>query len=122
MGDRCRGVEEMILEKLKEDKVPGQVANLIISAMRDGELDKAPPKEQPAASPDRDEPPLAYLKGITVEGFRGIGPKVSGICTNRPRPSLSTSQKTASQESRPSPWNGRRAGISTTRGRSSRLC
>jgi hypothetical protein len=59
MGDRCRSVEEILLEKLKQDKITARVANLIISAMHGGELDKAP-KEQPAASLDGDEPPLAY--------------------------------------------------------------
>jgi recombinational DNA repair ATPase RecF len=75
MGERCRGVEEIILEKLKEDKVPARVANLITNAMGDGELDEA--LRKPASSPDGGEPPLAYLKAITVEGFRGIGPVVT---------------------------------------------
>ena len=80
MGERGRSVEEIILEKLKDDKVPGQVANLIISAMRGDEVAQAPRKRPPTApSPggERGELRRAYLQAITVEGFRGIGPQVA---------------------------------------------
>jgi recombinational DNA repair ATPase RecF len=77
MGERGRSVEEVILEKLKDDKVPGQVANLIINAMRGHQPVKVPGKRRPTASPPGGEPPRAYLKAITVEGFRGIGPAVT---------------------------------------------
>src|SRR5215469_4616530 len=73
MGDRGRGVEEIVLEKLKTDKVPESVANLIITAMRGGaalEYEQEPP-------PPDGEPRLSYLKGITAAGFRGIGPKIT---------------------------------------------
>jgi recombinational DNA repair ATPase RecF len=77
MGERGQGVEEIILEKLKEDKVPSRVANYIICAMRGEELNQAPRKRRPAASSANGEPPRTYLKAITVEGFRGIGPEVT---------------------------------------------
>jgi len=77
MGERARSVEEIILEKLNNDKVPDQVASLVISAMRGEELEKAAQKEQPPCPPCDGEPRLAYLKGVTVQGFRGIGPKVT---------------------------------------------
>ncbi len=75
MGEHGASVEEILLERLKEDKVPDQVANLIIRAMRGGEeLESA----QACAAPVADGAPrLAYLKAITVEGFRGIGPRVT---------------------------------------------
>jgi recombinational DNA repair ATPase RecF len=77
MGERGRSVEEIILEKLKDDKVPGQVANLIINAMRGDEFVTAQGKQRPTDSPPGGEPPRAYLRAITVESFRGIGPEVT---------------------------------------------
>jgi recombinational DNA repair ATPase RecF len=77
MGERRRSVEEIILEKLKKDKVPGRVADLIIAAMCGGELDEASRKEHREASSPSGEPSLIYLEAIAVEGFRGIGPKVT---------------------------------------------
>ncbi len=77
MGERWRSVEEIILEKLKDDKMPARVANLVITAMCGGELDKAAQNEQQEALPPDAEARLVYLKAITVEGFRGIGPKVT---------------------------------------------
>lgn len=73
MGEAGASVEEIILEKLRNDKVPDQVANLVIQAMRGGEE-----PGQPAAAPSPDGAPrLTYLKAITVEGFRGIGPAIT---------------------------------------------
>lgn len=79
MGEGARGVEEIILEKLNEDKVPDQVANLIITAMRGGSLGEAADgsSAEPAGEAATPAGSHAYLQGITVAGFRGIGPKVS---------------------------------------------
>jgi recombinational DNA repair ATPase RecF len=75
IGEQGRSVEEIVLEKLKSGNVPDQVANLVINAMcGSGEFNSAP-HEPPARQAG--EPPSAYLKAITVEGFRGIGPKVT---------------------------------------------
>jgi recombinational DNA repair ATPase RecF len=83
-GERGRSVEEIVLDRLKNDKVPDQVANLILEAMYgDGKFDKAS-KEPPVAPAV--EPPRVYLKAITVEGFRGIGPKIT--LPLRPGPGL----------------------------------
>jgi recombinational DNA repair ATPase RecF len=84
MGERGRSVGEIILEKLNNDKVPDQVANLIISAMRGGEEPEAAQREQPPCPPPDGR--LAYLKGISVQGFRGIGPKIT--LPLQPGPSL----------------------------------
>lgn len=80
MGDRGRSVEEIILEKLNTDKVPEQVANLVIRAMRQGG------EMEPPAAADDGEVRLAFLQGVSVEGFRGIGPKVT--LPLRPGPGL----------------------------------
>jgi predicted ATPase len=74
MGERGASVEEIILEKLSNDKVPDQVANLVIRAMRDGDEPKA---ARATAPPHDGAPRLTYLKAITVGGFRGIGPSIS---------------------------------------------
>jgi recombinational DNA repair ATPase RecF len=76
MGEGARGVEEIILEKLKEDKVPDQVANLIVDAMRGGGGGEAA-SEQASGATETPAGSHAYLEAITVSGFRGIGPKVS---------------------------------------------
>ena len=98
MGERGRSVEEIILEKLNADKTPEPVANLVIGALQgQDELDKALERGQktarPAGSSRKPEPELAahepehtYLKAITVEGFRGIGPQVT--LTLSPGPGL----------------------------------
>ena len=75
MGERGASVEEIILEKLKDDKAPDQVANLVIRAMRGGEEIEA--AEATAAPPPDGALRLSYLKAITVEGFRGIGPQIT---------------------------------------------
>jgi recombinational DNA repair ATPase RecF len=77
MGERGQSVEEIIHEKLKDDKVPSPVAHLIINAMRGDELCKAPKKRPPKASLPGGQPSRAYLMAITVEGFRGVGPQVT---------------------------------------------
>ena len=73
MGERGASVEEIILEKLKDDKMPDQVANLIIRAMRGGEELEAAQAAQAAVPPPDGAPRLAYLRSITGAGFRGIG-------------------------------------------------
>jgi hypothetical protein len=86
MGERERGVEEIIIEKLGAENTPEPVANLVISALLgDEELDKALQRGPIAAhkassgsgSGGSSEPVRSYLTSITVEGFRGIGPKIT---------------------------------------------
>ena len=86
MGERERSVEEIIIERLSADNTPGPVANLLISALLgEEELDKAlqsGPMAVHTASSEHGsagsaEPVRSYLKSITVEGFRGIGPQIT---------------------------------------------
>jgi recombinational DNA repair ATPase RecF len=70
-------VAQIITEALKADKVPHQVASLVVGAM--------PVTSEKAASPMAG-PKRTYLKAITVEGFRGIGPKIT--LTLQPGPGL----------------------------------
>lgn len=72
MGERGRAVEEIILERLKNEKVPDQVADLVIKAMRGDEA-----AEQESGPPPQRDHGLTYLQAITVHGFGGIGPKVT---------------------------------------------
>jgi AAA domain len=77
MGELGESVPQIITDALKDGKVPDSVASLIVGAMPvTGE--KA---AFPAAGGKR-----AYLKAITVEGFRGIGPKIT--LTLQPGPGL----------------------------------
>jgi energy-coupling factor transporter ATP-binding protein EcfA2 len=70
MDEQRRGVAEILAERLRADKIADQVASLITGAIRgDGEPSDA---LVPASGQTR-----AYLKSITVQGFRGIGPKVT---------------------------------------------
>jgi recombinational DNA repair ATPase RecF len=79
MEEAGLSVREIILQQLNDDKVPDHVANLIIGAMRDTEPGTAQRAGNAAAPPTAGEREraLAYLKAITVEGFRGIGQEVS---------------------------------------------
>lgn len=81
MGERGHSVKEIILEKLKNEKIPDQVADLVIQAMRGDEA-----AEQESAPPPKGGHRLTYLQAITVQGFRGIGPKVT--LKLRPGPGL----------------------------------
>lgn len=77
------GVEEIILSKLYSSDLSGPAAELIIAALiGDDELANAVSGEEVATPPvpaERDtvEPDRAYLRSITVEGFRGIGRRSS---------------------------------------------
>jgi recombinational DNA repair ATPase RecF len=86
MGERERSVEEIIIERLSAENTPEPVANLVISALlSEEELDKALQRSPIAAYKARSgngstgsaEPVRSYLTSITVEGFRGIGPKIT---------------------------------------------
>ena len=77
MGEPGGSVAEIITKALEDGKVPDQLASLITSAMRvtdDGAAAAATGQKR------------AYLKAITVEGFRGIGPKIT--LTLQPGPGL----------------------------------
>jgi hypothetical protein len=67
MREQGGGVAEIIAAKLQEDNVPDQVASLITGA-----LGSSGPEGAAAAGQAR-----VFLKSIAVEGFRGIGPKVT---------------------------------------------
>jgi ABC-type hemin transport system ATPase subunit len=93
MGERS--VEEIIIERLSADSTPEPVANLVISALLGAEeLNKALKSGPIAARKARSgassagsaEPVRSYLTSITVEGFRGIGPKIT--LTLSPGPGL----------------------------------
>lgn len=68
MGEPGESVAEIITKALNDDNVPDQVASLITSAMR------VTDDEAAAAATGQKR---AYLKSIAVEGFRGIGPKIT---------------------------------------------
>ena len=74
MTEQGRGVAEIVSAKLADDKVPDQVASLILAAMRGGRdsgLDQQG-EEARVGAPGR-----VYLKSIGVQGFRGIGDAVT---------------------------------------------
>ena len=77
MGEPGESVPQIITDALKADEVPNQVANLVVGAM--------PITGEGSASPETGTK-RAYLKTITVEGFRGIGPKIT--LTLQPGPGL----------------------------------
>ena len=77
MGEPGGSVSQIITDALKADEVPNQVANLVVGAM--------PITGEESASPETGTK-RAYLKAITVEGFRGIGPKIT--LTLQPGPGL----------------------------------
>jgi hypothetical protein len=77
MGEPGGSVAQIITEALETDKVPDQVASLVVGAM--------PITREEAASPTVGSK-RAYLKAVTVEGFRGIGPKIT--LTLQPGPGL----------------------------------
>jgi len=76
-------VEEIILSKLGSSSLSEPAADLIIAALiGEDELASAVSGEQvtaPSAPTAQGnlEPHRAYLRSITVEGFRGIGPRAS---------------------------------------------
>jgi recombinational DNA repair ATPase RecF len=63
-------VAEIVRAKLADEKVPEQIASLILAAMR-GSSDRRD-RANPASGPER-----VYLKSISVQGFRGIGAPVT---------------------------------------------
>ncbi len=65
MGESGGSVAQIITDALQAEKVPHQVASLVVGAM--------PVTGDEAASPPAGSK-RAYLKTIAVEGFRGIGP------------------------------------------------
>jgi hypothetical protein len=72
-------VADVVAGKLSDDSVPGQVAALILDAMR-GSASEA------EAGNGRQPTGLrrVYLKSISVEGFRGIGPQATLYLTPGP--------------------------------------
>ncbi|MGH3298146.1 MAG: AAA family ATPase [Trebonia sp.] len=87
MGEQGGGVTEIVRRKLAEGNVPDQVADLILGSMRGGvgpadaathSPDVAGTADTPADSTDTaGGPGRAYLKSISVRGFRGIADEVT---------------------------------------------
>jgi AAA domain len=78
MENHERSVAEIVTEKLGGDNVPEPVAGLILDAMRGS----AP--EAGAGQSGRPAALGVYLKSVSVEGFRGIGPKATLYLTPGP--------------------------------------
>jgi hypothetical protein len=74
MTELGRSVAEIVSGKLADEKVPEQVARLILAAMRGGADSGVDQHGQaaPAGGSRR-----VYLKSIGVQGFRGIGASVT---------------------------------------------
>ena len=70
MREHEGSVAEIVTAKLSDDKVPEQIASLILDAMRKSAPEGGAGEGRHAVGPKR-----VYLKSISVEGFRGIGPK-----------------------------------------------
>jgi recombinational DNA repair ATPase RecF len=77
MGEFGGSVPQIITDALKTDKVPDPIASLVIAAM---------PITGEEAGSLATAAKRAYLKTITAEGFRGIGPKIT--LTLQPGPGL----------------------------------
>src|SRR6201996_2034879 len=74
-------VADIVAGKLRDDNVPDQVARLILDAMR-GSGSEAEAEAGNGGQPAG--PRRAYLKSISVEGFRGIGPQATLYLTPGP--------------------------------------
>ena len=72
-------VADIITAKLSDDNVPGQIASLILDAMRGSASRAAAGKGRQSDGPRR-----VYLDSISVAGFRGIGPKARLYLTPGP--------------------------------------
>jgi ABC-type Mn2+/Zn2+ transport system ATPase subunit len=77
-------VQQLILDRLSAVRLPDQVVDLVIaSLLGDDDLSAALSSDrETGASPQpgsdaTNEPVATYLRAITVEGFRGIGPQVT---------------------------------------------
>jgi predicted ATPase len=75
-----------LLARLSHDPHPDPERDMLVLAALEGQealaryIDDAAPPAKPKPTPDPEpdptkEPPGAYLKSITVEGFRGVGPR-----------------------------------------------
>lgn len=73
MDEQGRSVADIVGRRLADDKVPAQVASLVLDAMRAGGQGATQDAGDTAAGGSG----RAYLKSITVQGFRGIGPRVA---------------------------------------------
>ena len=74
MTEQGRSVAEIVSAKLADDKVPDQVASLILAAMGGG---KDSGVDQHAEEARVSAPGRVYLKSIGVQGFRGIADAVT---------------------------------------------
>ena len=79
MAEHERSVAEIVTGKLSDDKVPEQVASLVLDAMRASAPEAGAGEGGPSRGPGR-----VYLKSVSVEGFRGIGPKATLYLTPGP--------------------------------------
>ena len=74
MTELGRSVAEIVSGKLADEKVPEQVASLILAAIRGGRDSVVDQQDQAAQTGG---PGRVYLKSIGVQGFRGIGAAVT---------------------------------------------
>jgi AAA domain len=72
VGEHEGSVAEIVTAKLSDDNVPEQIASLILDAIR-----RCAPEVRAGEGGHAAGPKRAYLKSISVEGFRGIGPKAT---------------------------------------------
>ena len=72
-------VADIVAGKLSDDSVPDQVARLILDAMRGSASEAEAGNGRQSAGLRR-----VYLKSISVEGFRGIGPQATLYLTPGP--------------------------------------
>src|SRR5450755_4383689 len=77
-------VEQLILERLSSAQLPDPVDNLVVaSLLGDDDLAAALSSDgqsRASSQPGSDavnEPVATYLRAVTVEGFRGVGPQVT---------------------------------------------
>ncbi len=79
---RNQNLIEVIFDRLTDSGLDDEVADLVLAAVEgDAEFDRAlggegQHYERPEEASDSAEPAGAYLTGISVEGFRGIGSRV----------------------------------------------
>jgi predicted ATPase len=82
-SDPSASVETLIFDRLAEAELPGSVADLVVAALLgDDDLDAALGSESWLRPPAPEGTPAGtvprfFLRSITVEGFRGIGPEAT---------------------------------------------
>jgi hypothetical protein len=112
VGEHEGSVAESVTAKLSDDEVPEQIASLILDAMRGCAPEAGAGGGGHAVGSKR-----VYLKSISVEGFRGIGPRAALHLT--PGPGLAVVSGRTGRASQASPrrrssrWPARTSGGQT---------